>query len=159
MTSLWLSSATSQRFHLFPLGSLMLLFNSAENVLKLQASFQTFYSQRELAGKHLMQSNNVWNTFWYFLSELDLDVVLFWMSTSTPQRRLLQETLWPGLQSRRAWPAREETAQPGVIAPHTHSLSFTTYNSLSVGVEARMTDSARKVEERRYLERGKLLGS
>lgn len=35
------SSAMSECFHLFPLGSLILLFNSAENVLKLQAGFHT----------------------------------------------------------------------------------------------------------------------
>lgn len=92
---------------------------------KLRATFHTF---SKLAGNHLMLSNNVRNIFWYFLSELDLDVRLFWISTSTP-RCLLQETLRPALQSRRAWPALEETAQPGVRRdnPHTHTLSkFTT---------------------------------
>ena len=76
-----------------------------------------------------------------------------------PARRrsvyLLQEMLCPGLQSRRAWPAREETAQPGARRdnPHTHSPSFTIYYSLSFWAEARTTDSAEKVAERRYLER------
>lgn len=99
-----------------------------------------------------MQSNR----FWYFLSELDLDVILFWMSTSTLQR-LLQETSCPALQSRRA--PREETAQPDERRdnPHTHSLFFAIYYTLLVGTK--LTDSAGEVEERGHPKGGNLLGS
>lgn len=122
---------------------------------KLRATFHTF---SKLARNHLMQSNNVWNISWYFLSEQDLDVRLFWMSTST-LRCLLQETLRPALRSRRAWPALEETAQParGVII-HIHTLCQNLLQSviLSWSHNDRFSREGRREE---ILAEGKLPGS
>lgn len=126
----------------------MLLFNSAENVLKLQASFNTFCLGK-VEGSQLTCEihSGVLGLRWTWMLH---------RSGCRPASRSIYCGRNSGLQSRRAWLAQEETAQPGTRRdyPHTHSLFFTLYYSLSLWAEAKMSGQGKRGEKKRgnYLE-------
>lgn len=126
----------------------MLFFNSAENVLKLQASFNTFCLGK-LEGSQLTCEihSGVLGLRWTWM---------LYRSGCRPASRSIYCGRNSGLQSRQAWLAQEETAQPGTRRdyPHTHSLFFTLYYSLSLWAEAKMSGQGKRGEKK---ERGNYL--
>lgn len=121
----------------------MLFFNSAENVLKLQASFNTFCLGK-LEGSQLTCEihSGVLGLRWTWM---------LYRSGCRPASRSIYCGRNSGLQSRQAWLAQEETAQPGTRRdyPHTHSLFFTLYYSLSLWAEAKMSGQGKRGEKKR----------
>lgn len=121
----------------------MLFFNSVENVLKLQASFNTFCLGK-LEGSQLTCEihSGVLGLRWTWM---------LYRSGCRPASRSIYCGRNSGLQSRQAWLAQEETAQPGTRRdyPHTHSLFFTLYYSLSLWAEANMSGQGKRGEKKR----------
>lgn len=123
-----------------PPGSLM-LFNSAEKVLKSRASFNTFCLGK-LEGNRLACEihTGAFGLRWTWT---------LYCSGCWPASCSIYCGRISGLQSRRAWLAQEETAQPGMKCDNTHSWCFTLYYSLSLWVEAKMSVQGKRGETKR----------